>query len=67
MLRLYGNIRSVAFYGFMNTPYHYEWNLLEGATVEENSKNLLAEKNKRIKPLIPTIKCAQLDELAAGE
>ena len=27
MLKMYGNIRSVAFYGYRNTPYHYEWDL----------------------------------------
>ena len=37
MLKLYGNIRSVAFYGYRNTPYHYEWELDETETTEEQA------------------------------
>lgn len=66
MLKMYGNIRSVAFYGYMNTPFHYEWELDEALTSEQQAEKLVAEKNLRVKPLLPTVKCTQLDEYAAG-
>ena len=34
MLKMYGNIRDVAFYGYMNTPFHYEWELSPEDTAE---------------------------------
>ena len=37
MLKMYGNIRSVAFYGYRNTPYHYDWELDKSLSVEEQA------------------------------
>ena len=60
---MYGNIRSVAFYGYRNTPYHYEWELDKSLSIEEQAQNLIDLKNMRIKPLLPTVSCIQLDEM----